>query len=1043
MRGSQLDGHNDRQKLPQTEAILKGLNAAQRIAAASPAPVLQVLAPPGSGKTKTLTARVAYLLCHEGLRPWNVIVATFTVKAAREMKERIGKLIGDGLEAKLVLGTFHSIARRYLVRYGHLIGIDKGFGIADSADSLGIIKRIIKRGNLNIDPSTARSRISNTKAHGTNHSEYMAQESEKKSVGVQEFAIVYGEYEHALAKSNLLDYDDLLLRCAELLRQHPSCVSNVEAVLIDEFQDTNLVQFDLMRLFAAHKKRVTIVGDPDQSIYGFRSAEIKNLKRMRTQYPDTLVVILEENYRSSGAILLAALEVIQQDESRPAKALLPTHCVGTRPVLRKLPSAGIEALWIVFEIKRVITLTGNLVTLSDIAILIRSAFLSRHIESALGKSGIPYRMVGGHKFFDRFEVKTVLDYLRVISQPHNSDALARIINVPSRKIGDTTVKALLEEAETHKTTLWSLVKNKVQGNIKLTTKTSMPAEQGLAVFVNIILSARKRLLESNEAQFSLVQLVEFLMRKLNFKEYLEKSHPEDHEARWANIKELVAQASDFPGTTSNEDGEEEALPEIEGLDQRKSSSISDSLSRFLANVALSSEAKGDSEESKDQVTISTIHAAKGLEWPVVFIPAAYHGSIPHSRSEDTDEERRLLYVAMTRAMALLYMSCPMKNSQKEQTTPSEFLSHKALTPHIEKKGPSFSYNLTQSIARILNRDCPSEASIMDSLGDMENLEDNLWPTTGEDNEIKGEGGDNWEVGGGFKERASKRQRLRNGMPQPLTDMTRTLVSAPHIATSTTTMQRSTSFSVASTTMTANFVSAGSYLQDLDKGKSGSAAGEECDRVGKRRKPSQVVDQTTQDLPLKVASAKAFKRSGDQPSLRGFFPKTVGDKEDLHTGQGFEPPQPKPSTKVGPSEKTRISTQQTASMHRIPQPAIPPPLANHRPRAAPLPYTPPQPTSPQPGQEHKPYIFLSSPPPENAHRKGIKPESPSEKKPREPVGGNDVRPAKSPHMMTTAQVQATGSSGSQRRTLGVRRSLNGWTSRANQGHGFVVPGRKQG
>jgi DNA helicase II / ATP-dependent DNA helicase PcrA len=384
---------------------------------------------------------------------------------------------------------------------------------------------------------------------------------------------------------------------------------------------------------------------------------------MRKQYPDTLVVILEENYRSSGAILLAALEVIQQDESRPAKALLPTHCVGTRPVLRKLPSAGIEALWIVFEIKRAIALTGNLVAFSDIAILIRSAFLSRHIESALGKSGIPYRMVGGHKFFDRFEIKIVLDYLRVISQPHNSDALARIINVPPRKIGDTTVRALLEEAESHKTTLWSLVKNKAQGNIKLNTKTSMPAEQGLSAFVNIILSARKRLLESDEAQFSLVQLVEFLMKKLNFKEYLEKSHPEDHEARWANIEELVAQASDFPATTLHGE-EEEALPEIEGLDQRKSSSISDSLSRFLANVALSSEAKGDGEGSRDQVTISTIHAAKGLEWPVVFIPAAYHGSIPHSRAEDTDEERRLLYVAMTRAMALLYMSCPMKNSQK-------------------------------------------------------------------------------------------------------------------------------------------------------------------------------------------------------------------------------------------------------------------------------------------------------------------------------------------------------------------------------------------
>ncbi|KAI9768506.1 MAG: hypothetical protein M1839_004028 [Geoglossum umbratile] len=1043
MRGLQLDDRDDRQRLAQADIVLEGLNAAQRTAVSSPAPVLQVLAPPGSGKTKTLTARVAYLLCHEGLRPWNVIVATFTVKAAREMKERIGKLIGDGLEAKLVLGTFHSIARRYLVRYGHLIDIDKEFGIADGADSLGVIKRIIKRLKLSIDPNAARSRISNAKAKGIGLSEYMAQASKKKGVDVQEFAIVYEEYEHALAKSNLLDYDDLLLRCVELLRQHPSCVSNVEAVLIDEFQDTNLVQFDLMTLFAAHRKKVTIVGDPDQSIYGFRSAEIKNLKRMRTQYLDTLVVILEENYRSSGAILLAALEVIQQDESRPAKSLLPTHCVGTKPILRKLPSAGIEALWIVSEIKRAIALNGNLLALSDIAILIRSAFLSRHIESALGQSGIPYRMVGGHKFFDRFEVKIVLDYLRVISQPHNNDALARIINVPPRRVGDATVKALLDEAETHQTTLWSLVKNKVQGNIKLKTKTSAPAEQGLSTFMNIILSARKRLLEPDEAQFSLVQLVEFLMKKLSLKEYLEKSHPQDHETRWANIEELVAQASDFSGTPLSEYEEEEALPEVEGIDQRKSSSMSDSLSRFLANVALSSEAKGDDEAPRDQVTISTIHAAKGLEWPVVFIPAVYHGSIPHSRAEDVDEERRLLYVAMTRAMALLYMSCPMKNSQKEQTTLSEFLSHKSLTPHLEKKGPSFKYSLAQSIARILNRNCPSEASIMASLGDLETVEDDLWPITGEANEIKGGREEDWEVDRDslLQDRAMKRRRLHNhDMSQALTDRAQTLVSTSRIATSATTMQSSAGFSIASTTMTAGFVSAGSYLQGQGKGRLSRAADEGGDQMGKRGMHEQVVGPIMQDLPLKTAGMKAPKRLGDQPSLTNFFAKTASDKRDSHTEQGLELSRLQTTMKIGPSEKP---IQQAVSLHRLPQPAIPAPLANHRPRAAPLPRIPPKPTSPQPGQRHNTYVFLSSSPSEKAHREGeAEPESPLGKGAGTPAEGSGIRPAESTHATAIVQAQAACGGGFQRRTLGVRRSLNGWANRAGQGQGFVVPSRRQ-
>lgn len=310
------------------------------------------------------------------------------------MKERIGKLLGNGLESKLILGTFHSIARRYLARYGHLIGIKKDFGIADSADSLAIIKRIVKRNNFNIDPKVTRGRISARKARGGENAEKVTNKSGAKSAEIQEFEICYQEYEDALKLANMLDYDDLLLRCVELLRDHPSCVSNVEAVLIDEFQDTNLVQFDLMRLFAAERKRITIVGDPDQSIYGFRAAEIKNYKRMLRQYPETVTIALEENYRSSGAILLAALDVIEQDSDRVAKSLMPTHTVGTRPVLRKLAGAYKEAEWIVMEIQRCVGMTGNMLDLNDFAILLRSAALSRLIETALGKAGIAYRMVG-------------------------------------------------------------------------------------------------------------------------------------------------------------------------------------------------------------------------------------------------------------------------------------------------------------------------------------------------------------------------------------------------------------------------------------------------------------------------------------------------------------------------------------------------------------------------------------------------------------------------------------------------------------------------
>lgn len=654
------------------DPILEGLNAAQYTAVTSPSTVLQILAPPGSGKTKTLTSRVAYLLSHHGYKPWNILCLTFTIKSAREMKERIARLIGDGMEAKLILGTFHSVCRRYLVSYGHLIGIRKGFGIADSSDTASIIKRIIKRLNLNIEPKKAQSRISSSKSRGIGHAELAQQEAKKKNVDHEEFARVFEAYENQLEKSNLLDYDDLLLRCVDLLRQHPMCVSNVEVVLIDEFQDTNLVQFDLMRLFAAKKKRVTTVGDPDQSIYGWRSAEIKNLKRMQKQYPDTLVIHLEDNYRSSGAIILAAREVIEQDESRVSRPLLPTHCPGTVPVLRRLPSAEIEASWIISEIVRSVIMTGGLLAYSDFAILLRSASLSRTIESAMGKAGLPYRMVGGQRFFDRIEIKILLDYLRVVSQPGNSDALVRIINVPPRGLGATTVKALLEEAEAKGMSLWTLSRDAIQGHTTPKTRISKTGEQRLSSLINIILTARRKMLET-PTHFSPEELLKYIIKKLDFQAYLEKAHENDHEARWANVEELLAQASDNPTTVKEESadfgGGEESLPCIEGVEQTQGNAAEEALSKFLANVALATELQREDDSTEGEaanarIVISTIHAAKGLEWPVVFIPSAYEGSLPHSRAEDTNEERRLLYVAMTRAQALLYMSCPTRNSHR-------------------------------------------------------------------------------------------------------------------------------------------------------------------------------------------------------------------------------------------------------------------------------------------------------------------------------------------------------------------------------------------
>jgi DNA helicase II / ATP-dependent DNA helicase PcrA len=713
------------------EALLRGLNGAQRAAVTSPAPVLQVLAPPGSGKTKTLTSRVAYLLEHHGYAPWNIICCTFTIKASREMRERLRGLVGER-EAKLQLGTFHSICRRYLVRYGHLIGIPRNFGIADASDSLSIIKRAVKRLNLTIDPKDAKSKISLKKSKGCRLEDVL--KANPKTVKAQEFHTIFTEYESELARSNLLDYDDLLIRCSDLLRAHPECVSNIEALLIDEFQDTNVIQFELMKLLAATRRRITVVGDPDQSIYGFRSAEIENLHRMRLAYPDTLVINLEENYRSCAAILKLAQDVIEQDTDRPDKKLKATHCYGTLPVFRKLPNAYEEATWIAIEIKRMMAMTAGLVQYSDIAILLRSAFLSLKIEKELTRNAIPYRMVGGHKFFDRVEIRTLLGYLRTISQPENDPALVTIINVPSRKIGEVTVKEWLCVSEQKKIPLWRALQQMLSGELKVDKKMSKPVEQRLRELIDFIKGARKKMLTIQQPFKVPLELLTLIIEHIKFQDYLKEKYQEDHEDRWENVQELLGQATDFAAGEAANGTAAEELPPIEGLAQREVPLGEKMLAQYLANIVLSTEVETSEDgHDKPRVTISTIHSAKGLEWPVVFVPAAYEGSIPHSRAEDTSEERRLLYVAMTRAQALLNVTFPMLHPDQSEYVVSQFLPPKVAS-RFAQIAPVFCDGTIEGMASTIRREPPSQAALVDVrlnfTGRLESSSDDLWPADG-------------------------------------------------------------------------------------------------------------------------------------------------------------------------------------------------------------------------------------------------------------------------------------------------------------------------
>ena len=1005
---------------PDPTAILNDLNLAQRTAVSSPSPILQVLAPPGSGKTKTLTARVAYLLTHHGYRPQDVICCTFTIKASREMRERIARLIGGKVEGKLVLGTFHSICRRYLVNYGYLIGLQRGFGIADSGDSLAIIRvctkyvlyrlwqmlilaqRIVQRLRLAIQPNTARARISHQKAHGIDPEQAAAKYSNRKILEQQEFVRVYYEYEQELATCNLLDYDDLLVRCVELLRRHPECVSNVQAVLVDEFQDTNHIQYELMNLFASANRRITIVGDPDQSIYGFRSAEIKNLSRMQNRYRDTSIVLLEDNYRSSGSILSSAQDVIEQDTSRPAKKLQPTHSVGTLPVLRRLPSAVAEAQWIVLEIQRCVAMTGGLLNYSDFAILLRSAALSRQIESEMGKVGMPYRMVGGLRFFDRVEIKLLLDYMRVVSSPGNSEALLRIINVPPRRIGDETVRMLSNGAQAANLSLWNFIKDVAQGR-KSTEKTlTKLTDQGLCSFVGIIESSRQKLLECTD-RTAPKKLLEFIIKKLSFRDYLTTLHGQNEENRWANVEELLNQASDNGPQDDGEEGEEGDLPPIEGIAQQQAHPGEDALSHFLANVALSTEVKppnGEQEgeqQSDEKVTISTIHAAKGLEWPVVFVPAVYNGIIPHSRAEDQDEERRLLYVAMTRAQALLYLSVPLRVSRNDEETemsPSSFISQKIIDARFRPTGPKLLEKIVYGIADILHRPRPSPADMLKARREIPSTCDDRWTAEGREHPDAVTKWDGSVVG--QEEPCPKRRKYDQASGKSTTTF---------MSSSAYTMSNASNFSVP-TTMSSGFSTAREYIAT-------DAAKQASRESGEKPKHSGTGNATN-----RKGSGGSLSQ-GKQGSIANYFGQPASSK-------ALPQPQPRSQAEQSNPAFRRSAVPSQFSTHRLPQPQT---------------LQPPRPALE--ASDPNSYTWLatpSAPPGKSINRQKqalpSQEENGGERRAERGVdgviknnsGSNSTRPVNTFHTTTMSMVQQQPV----RKTLGIRRTMmNGWQERMSR------------
>ncbi|MDU2581347.1 MAG: DNA helicase PcrA [Veillonella sp.] len=609
------------------QSLLDGLNREQQQAVQHTEGPLLILAGAGSGKTKVLTVRMAYLLA-QGVNPYEILAITFTNKAAKEMKSRVEGLVGD-VANRIWLSTFHSFCAKFLrFELDNFLGYNSNFTIYDTSDSQVVIKAALKA--LNLDdkyyPVGAMiSAISDAKNKLMFASDYRKQ---ARDFYQQKVADVYEYYERELRKNNALDFDDLLLVAVKLLQSNAAVLDKYSKrfryVMIDEYQDTNHAQYLLAYLLSSHWKNIAVVGDADQSIYAWRGADIQNILDFEKDYPNCTSIKLEQNYRSTKIILDAANAVIDHNEGRPEKNLWTDKVEGAKIQHFTAQSEHEEAAFIGDTIVKKHDIHG--VPYGDMAILYRTNAQSRVLEEALIKRALPYTMVGGTKFYDRKEIKDVLAYLRVLYNPFDDLSLLRIINVPKRSIGATTVSKLQDYARENGTSLFmTLTQLHLVDTIKGKTKEKLE-EFGILIFTLVAEMDDK----------SVLDILEAILDRTSYLAQLEESTDPQDQARAENIGELLSVAKDFQDTNPTGTVED-----------------------FLEQVALVNDVDSfEQEESK--VTLMTLHAAKGLEFPIVFLGGLEEGLFPHSRTlmnpEEIEEERRLAYVGITRAEKELYIS---------------------------------------------------------------------------------------------------------------------------------------------------------------------------------------------------------------------------------------------------------------------------------------------------------------------------------------------------------------------------------------------------
>ena len=608
-------------------SLLTGLNKEQQQAVQHTEGPLLILAGAGSGKTKVLTVRIAHLLA-QGVNPYEILAITFTNKAAKEMKSRVEGLVGD-VANRIWLSTFHSFCAKFLrFEIDSFLGYNSNFTIYDTSDSQAVIKAALKA--LNLDdkyyPVGAMiAAISDAKNQLLFASDFRKQ---ARDFYQQKVADVYEYYERELRKNNALDFDDLLLVAVKLLQSNAAVLDKYSHrfryVMIDEYQDTNHAQYLLAKLLASHWKNIAVVGDADQSIYAWRGADIQNILDFEKDYPNCTSIKLEQNYRSTKIILDAANAVIDNNEGRPEKNLWTDKTEGAKIQHFTAQSEHEEAAFIGDTIAKKHDIHD--VPYGDMAILYRTNAQSRVLEEALIKRALPYTMVGGTKFYDRKEIKDVLAYLRVLYNPFDDLSLLRIINVPKRSIGATTVAKLQDYAREKGTSLFmTLTQLHLIDSIKGKTKEKLE-EFGILIFT----------LVSEMEDKTVLDILESILDRTGYLAQLEESTDPQDQARAENIGELLSVAKDFQDTNP-------------------SGTVED----FLEQVALVNDVDSfEQEEAK--VTLMTLHAAKGLEFPIVFLCGLEEGLFPHSRTlmnpEEIEEERRLAYVGITRAEKELYIS---------------------------------------------------------------------------------------------------------------------------------------------------------------------------------------------------------------------------------------------------------------------------------------------------------------------------------------------------------------------------------------------------